>query len=107
MKTSYVHVQTPFGRSLGFSAKLERDPDVMPHTRDDKGNTLCNLSITFCNKKDKHFDKKVARAELANKEPQLVRVRDVPNLLALAETRATGMWMGDANRYNYVLRRFV
>ena len=108
MKT-YIHTQTPGGRSLGFSAQMEN-----PY-RGDSGRTMVFLSLTFCNSKDKHFNKKVARAALAEKEARAVRVVDLPRLLAEAEADAVGVcnehWfeLVDALTpdYNYVLRRFV
>lgn len=107
MKTSYVHCQTPHGRSLGFSAKIVFDDE-------DSGanGKVCSLAITFCNKKDKHFNKKIARAELEKKELVTERCVDVPRLLAEAQDRCyrpidrLGMRYSTTT-WNYILRRFL
>lgn len=116
-RDSFVHVQTPTGRSLGFSAMIS---PVRPSaaaggvsSHDAKGNTLCWIAFTFCNKKDKHFCKKIAREQLWEKQQDMVKVRNLPRLLAEAEYKAWGEhefepptkeWI---SKYNYVLRRFV
>ena len=116
MKT-YVHTQTPRGRSLGFSAQIEQGAETFSygsHT-DEQGRMVCAFRLTFCNSKDKHFNKKIARNVLAEKEPRIVRVVDLPRLLAEAEADAQGVKNEDwfdyvevmTTGYNYILRRFV
>lgn len=114
---SYVHKQTKGGRSLGFSAYLSNGfmPDLPLEDRD----LRCEFATTFCNPEDKNFCRAEARRQLASKAPELVKVRDVPRLLALAHLRAEGhkpeafgefynLALKDlTNHYNYVLRRFV
>lgn len=120
MKTSYVHVQTPFGRSLGFSALLTQmnlgSCDEHRLDPDGSGHQMVEIAITFCNRKDKHFCKATARVELAKKELKLVRVRDVPKMLAEAFAKAAYVdshalaphHLKSLTRdFNYVLRRFV
>ena len=108
-RTSYVHVQTPRGKSLGFSAMfqpLSKSLFVGDVPTNSKGDILCHMSLTYCNLKDKHFCKKIAREELKKKAPQEVRVRDVPKILAAAESRCSKR-VTSSVRYNYVLARFV
>lgn len=116
MKTSYVHVQTPYGRSLGFSARIlafapsecSADDEAFGSKWNDKGDAMCYVSVTFCNKKDKHFCKKTARTELETKPEEWVRCRDVPRILGEAMARSMN-WKGrvDNSSFNYVLRRFL
>lgn len=114
MKTSYVHCKTPYGRQLlGFSAKLVKI------AKREKGNQMCDIAFTFCNKKDKQFSKAIARQELAEKPLFRVRVLDVPHMLAGARLYAEGYvdeWQKEVDndpsrhevsQFNYVLRRFV
>ncbi len=112
IKDSFLHIQTPKGRSLGFSAIFS--PPAITEMRNERGDTLCWFAVTFCNTKDKHFCKKLARAALMEKAQTLVRARDVPLLLAKAEYKARGWRIFEdgeekhlADKYNFVLRRFV
>lgn len=119
MKTSYVHVQTPHGRSLGFSARIlafgitptfeddDSEVGVNEGRHNDKGDRMCFLSITYCNKKDKHFCKRTAREELASKPEEWVRCKDVPKMLAAAHARAMRVAHIDPSKYNYILGRFL
>lgn len=108
---SFVHVQTPCGRSLGFSALISHTLTKDRYNK--RGDMQCFLALTFCNKKDRHFCKAVARAQLREKQQQLVRVRDLPLLLAEARIKALGdEERGGPNKYhvsdyNYILKRFV
>src|SRR6266478_5810499 len=93
-KPFYVHVQTPGGRSLGFSALIDwvvpfNGPDAYKNFNN--GDMMCFVAITYCNAKDKHFNKKIARQVLANKAQELVRVRDLPIVLGKADRKAYGL----------------
>lgn len=100
MKTSYVHVQTPNGRSLGFSAFLD------PYVAAD-GRVMCEVAITRCNPVDMHFCKRTARENLANSiASSKVAARDVPAYLAEVKHRCTGKKESSA-QFNYVLKRFL
>lgn len=110
-RDSFIHVQTPKGRSLGFSA-LFTDVSDMAESRNKQGDLMCWFTITFCNKKDKHFCKKLAREALREKAQEWVRVRDLPKILSKAEARCCAIKWGEhaaaqESRYNFVLRRFV
>lgn len=116
MHKTYVHVQTPGGRSLGFSVMLvQGNTGYVNIEENGRARQKVLFSLTFCNAKDKHFDKKIARAMLHEKEQRLVDVRELPRLLAEAEADAQGInpdyWLswvsGTTTRYNYILRRFV
>lgn len=107
---TYLHKPTPNGRSLGFSALMSQITDST-NRYDRDGNLYCWLSITRCNKEDKHFNKKLARAALNDKAQSRVKVRDLPIIFAGTEARCYGLSKRIAkmmqSEYNYVLRKFV
>lgn len=113
-KEVFFHEQTPFSsHSLGFSAVFvpaiyhsDGSPEV-----NKKGDLMVWMGITHCNKKDKHFNKKIARAVLRQRAMELVRCKDVPGLLAAARVKAYKFDSTDcvniARHYNYILRAFL
>lgn len=110
MRTSYVHVQDVWGPMIGFSAKLSAIASDPAQCYNAKGEKEVDIAFTFCNKKDKQFSKRIARAELADKPMLRVKCKDVPRILAEAECYAWGdeiPSMRGVNNYNYVLRRFL
>lgn len=104
-KELFFHQQTPNGRSLGFSAIF------MPAKQGDMVSERNELqvwaAITFCNKKDKAFSKKIARTVLRERPMELVRVKDIPKLLSNARDKAVGNGCYCGNGYNSLLRHFV
>lgn len=111
-KRTYLHYQTPRGKSLGFTAAftpLFADTDCSVPLLNDRGDMLCAYNITICNRKDKHFNKRIAREVLETRETTVVRVRDLPVLLADAATRSvgSGSWFADPDDFNFILKRFV
>jgi hypothetical protein len=102
---TFLHVQTPKGRSLGFSALMSQISDST-NRYDRQGHLCCWLNTTTCNKKDKHFNKKIARAQLREKAQEKVRVRDLPLIFAALEVRCSRE-MVESGKYNFVLRKFV
>jgi len=110
-KELFFHEQTPYGRSLGFSALFVPLSGTGPHL-DEKGNSQVGMAITFCNKKDRFFNKKIARATLRDRPLELVRVKDIPWKLAEAKHRVmhgiTGPdFNGKIGEYATILRHFV
>ena len=85
-KELFFHEQTPTGRSLGFSAIFV--PDKVG--KDANGNSVVWMAITFCNKKDRFFNKKIARQVLRDRPLELVKVKDIPHKLAEAGRKACG-----------------
>jgi len=113
-KELFFHEQTPHGRSLGFSAIFVPLSGTGPHL-DEKGNSQVGMAITFCNKKDRFFNKKIARATLRDRPLELVRVKDIPWKLAEARAKCDSKEMRHDNEsishisrnYNSILRHFV
>lgn len=74
-RARYIHYPLPHGLySHGFSA------EIAPTNSDHHIVGACYFRITICSSKDQ-FSRATARAELANKPWQEVRVVDVPKLL--------------------------
>ena len=112
-KELFFHQQTPFGRSLGFSAIFV---PCKGEGIDDKGNLVVWMATTFCNKKDRFFNKKIARKTLRDRPLQLVKVKDIPYKLGEVSWHAYGLDTGKNAQemahnyhweYNNVLRHFV
>lgn len=69
---------------------------------------LCCLNITFCNSKDKHFNKRIAREVLNSRQTEVVRVRDLPRLLCEAAHTCKDNYYGIVeDDFNFILKRFV
>lgn len=92
----FFHFQTPYGRSLGFSALMMQDK-VDPFK--------AWVGITRCNKHDKAFSKKIARQVLRNRALQEVRVRDIPELFQ-KEAAKCGVSM-HRSAFDSLLRKFL
>lgn len=115
MKRSYLHYQTPRGRSLGFSASFTpvfSDKECKHPSYNERGDMLCALNITFCNRKDKHFNKKIAREILNSRQTNIVRVRDLPKLLCDAAINSVGgpaqaRYYTVPDDFAFILKRFV
>ena len=109
-KEFFYHEQTPFSsHSLGFSAVFVPHKHGSDHALNDKGDMMVWMAITHCNKKDKHFNKKIARGVLRQRAMELVRCKDVPKLLGAALCKAYKMkeYDGASRDYNYILRAFL
>lgn len=111
-KEFFYHEQTPLSNhSLGFSAVFM--PAVNHHngsqTLNAKGDLMVWMAVTHCNKKDKHFNKKIARAVLRERAMELVRCKDVPELLGRAHAKAYHKTYSplDARMYYHILRTFL
>ncbi len=100
-KELFFHEQTPAGRSIGFSAIFV--PDKVG--KDSNGNSVVWMAITFCNKKDRFFNKKIARKVLRDRPLELVKVKDIPAKLADAAGKcgaySTPVW------YHSMWRHFL
>ena len=103
-KELFFHEQTPGGRSLGFSAIFV--PCKGPN-KDQQGNTLVWMAITFCNKKDSFFNKKIARKVLRDRPLELVKAKDIPAKLADASNKSRPVTMAMACDYYNMYRHFV
>lgn len=112
-KELFFHEQTPEGRSLGFSAIFVPDNKG---GQDAQGNSIVWLAITFCNRKDKFFNKKIARKTLRDRPLEMVKVKDLPYKLGEASWHAQGYDTGKESvgmpaqhawHYSSILRHFV
>ena len=94
----------PGARSIGFSAIFVPPKEV--DTFNSNGDLMVWMAITHCNKKDRFFNKKIARAVLRERALELVRVRDVPSKLREAH-KACQVWGCSRSDFDGVLRHFV
>lgn len=92
-------------RSLGFSAIFL--PPKQVDAFNENGDLQVWAAITYCNKADKQFSKKIARAVLRGRAMELVRCRDVPKLLADAANKASSIAYHSYNDFASVLRHFL
>lgn len=108
-KELFFHQQTPFGKSLGFSAIFvpQNQGGQAAVKFNDKGDQLTWMAITFCNKNDKAFSKKIARTVLRNRALEEVRVKDIPMLLQNAAMKSMGHKWPHTHQYSNLLRHFV
>ncbi len=107
----FFHEQTPHGRSLGFSIRF------VPATGVDEvnqfGERMVWMASTKCNKKDKAFNKKIARSVLREREHKLVRCKDVPRLMRQVLDEAIyGCMLNDyynknSSTYNDIMKKFL
>lgn len=108
-KEMFFHQQTPAGKSLGFSVIF------VPHSHEgaatikfnDKGEQITWMAITFCNKSDRFYSKKIAREILRNRALEEVRVKDIPMLLQNAAMKAYGTKWDHSHEYSNLLRHFL
>lgn len=91
-------------RSIGFSAIFVPPKEV--HTFNQNGDLMVWMAITHCNKKDRFFNKKIARATLRERALELVRVRDVPLKLREAYDACSEL-KSVYGQFDGVLRHFV
>lgn len=98
----FFHQQTPNGKSLGFSAMM---------VQDQTNPLMAKIAITFCNKKDKSFNKKVAREVLRSRALEDVPVKDIPVCLARAKRHCYRNTQEVSNAttmvYTNILRKFL
>lgn len=104
----FFHQQTPNGRSLGFSARF------VPATGTDEvnqfGERMVWMNTTRCNKADKFFNKKIARATLRDRPLELVRCKDVPHLMGQVYWQARFGGVGTMHaggQYYSLLKKFL
>jgi len=108
----FYHEQlSGFGRSLGWSIRL-----VPTHGTDETnhlGERMVWLTSTRCNKKDKFFNKKIARQVLRERTPILVRCKDVPAIMRqlndVCEYGSVGnsKYIEHGMEYNHILKKFL
>lgn len=80
-RARYIHYHLPRGQHTnGFSAEIAPIDFFAAPVEDSPDDPHCYFRITICSSKDQ-FSRAIARAELAQKPWQEVRVVDVPKLL--------------------------
>ena len=104
-KEFYYHEQTVGGRSLGFSAIFV--PDSKGPLFNSNGDLMVWMGMTFCNKKDRFFNKKIARQVLREKPLEVVRVRDIPKWLMMANNKATKTDIVEQSSYDWIIKKFI
>lgn len=91
-------------QSLGWSMLVKPVDDL-----DESGATQCDVTVTRCNYKDKHFNKKIARALLRERTPDRIKVKDLPYFMGEVQCLAAGVtpFRNCGDRFNYILKNWL